>query len=241
MFTSNGSLAFDTMGSHKFSELSRTHTSPPSNDAKRLVVLSARFLPLLAFVSKSGQEHTHRVSAIQDKLERELSNRLMTEEDQLRRRGGELFFNRCGWEKVRLCDVMCDKNDPMCDNHFGNRRLALVVCVYLSYQDPTLKKSRQQVAEEIVDMIRYGHTEHQGRFLEKTSRGEWKEISVYNRTVQWVRGVLKQVDLTDRERAHAVEPGYGTIDDFDVAWLNGNEGEEWFRQVLEEEEEEEGT
>ena len=134
---------------------------------------------------------------------------------------------------------MCDKNDPMCDNHFGNRRLALVVCVYLSYQDPTLKKSRQQVAEEIVDMIRYGHTEHQGRFLEKTSRGEWKEISVYDRTVQWVRGVLKQVDLTDRERAHAVEPGYGTIDDFDVSWLKGNECEEWFRLVLEEEEEEE--
>ena len=72
---------------------------PPNSFGVFSVRKPCQILPLLAFESKSAQEHPHRVSAIQDKLERELSNRLMTEEDQLRRRGGELFFNRCGWEK----------------------------------------------------------------------------------------------------------------------------------------------
>lgn len=89
-------------------------------------------------------------------------------------------------DRVQRLDVMCDRHDKRCAKHFGNRRFAIIVCMFMS-KNPNLEDPNvcQEVAKAIIDIIR-----PEGRFLAKTKRNTWRDIG-NELAVRWVSLILK--------------------------------------------------
>ena len=107
--------------------------------------------------------------------------------------------------KVHLWDVMCDRKDPRCPGHFGNRRFSIIVCMYMS-KDYNLKDVtvRVRIARSIILTVRNG--DPGGRFLARTTRGTWKEIDD-TLAIKWISLILKVADQkTDEDPKNRKEP-----------------------------------
>jgi len=92
-------------------------------------------------------------------------------------------------DRVQIWDVMCDRRDVRCANHFGNRRFAIIVCMHMAKNQDLLNVDvRVRVARSIIHTIRNGRPG--GRFLAKTKRNTWKDIGD-NLALRWVSLILK--------------------------------------------------
>mmetsp|Transcript_16742 Transcript_16742/g.28386 ORF Transcript_16742/g.28386 Transcript_16742/m.28386 type:complete len:331 (-) Transcript_16742:597-1589(-) len=92
-------------------------------------------------------------------------------------------------KQVQPWDVMCDRYDPRCAEHFGNRRFAIIVCMFMTKDQDLFDVSvRIRVARAIIHTIHNG--EPGGRFLAKTRRSTWKEIDD-TLAIKWISLILK--------------------------------------------------
>ena len=79
-------------------------------------------------------------------------------------------------DNVQIWDVACDRTDERCADHFGNRRFAVIVCIFMAKNFDLLRQDvRHRVAAQVLRIIEEGNPS--GRFLRKTARGTWKHLS----------------------------------------------------------------
>eukprot|EP00541_Cyclophora_tenuis_P017217 CAMPEP_0116556588 /NCGR_PEP_ID=MMETSP0397-20121206/8777_1 /TAXON_ID=216820 /ORGANISM="Cyclophora tenuis, Strain ECT3854" /LENGTH=327 /DNA_ID=CAMNT_0004081969 /DNA_START=296 /DNA_END=1279 /DNA_ORIENTATION=- len=93
-----------------------------------------------------------------------------------------------GLDHVQIWDVLCDRHDSCCANHFGNRRFAVMVCMIITKQtnEDLLKVDvRVRAARSIIHSVR-----RNGRFLARTKRNTWKDIGD-NLAIRWASLILK--------------------------------------------------
>ena len=92
-------------------------------------------------------------------------------------------------DTVQIWDVACDRTDERCANHFGNRRFAVITCIFMAKNFDLLRQDvRRRVAAQVVRIIEEGNPF--GRFLGKTTRGTWKQLD-QDLAVRWVSSILK--------------------------------------------------
>mmetsp|Transcript_3979 Transcript_3979/g.6806 ORF Transcript_3979/g.6806 Transcript_3979/m.6806 type:complete len:220 (-) Transcript_3979:52-711(-) len=113
--------------------------------------------------------------------------------------------------RVGTWDVLCDRYDERCMDHVGNRRFAILVCMFMTKgQDLFDVSIRIRIARAIIHTI---HTTSAnptsttgddgddgdqkscrryrgGRFLAKTKRNTWKEIDE-TLAIKWISLILK--------------------------------------------------
>ena len=107
--------------------------------------------------------------------------------------------------KVHNYDVICDPTDPRGPNHYGNKRFGIVICMILS-KDYNMKdvSVRVRVGWSVIRTIKDGDP-HGGRFLARTSKGLWREVSD-ELAIKWISLVLKRAALALEKTANPKDP-----------------------------------
>eukprot|EP00541_Cyclophora_tenuis_P001232 CAMPEP_0116542862 /NCGR_PEP_ID=MMETSP0397-20121206/1242_1 /TAXON_ID=216820 /ORGANISM="Cyclophora tenuis, Strain ECT3854" /LENGTH=294 /DNA_ID=CAMNT_0004066899 /DNA_START=144 /DNA_END=1028 /DNA_ORIENTATION=- len=103
-------------------------------------------------------------------------------------------------KRVQVWDVMCDRYDKRCVDHFGNRRLAILICMFMTKDQNLLNVAvRIRVARAIIHTIQNG--DQGGRFLARTNRNTWKEVNDVL-AIKWLSLILK---IAERSRDTTVQ------------------------------------
>ena len=100
--------------------------------------------------------------------------------------------------KVHSYDVICDQTDR---NHYGNKRFGIVICMFLA-KDYNMKdvSVRVRVGSSVIRTIKDGDP-HGGRFLARTTKGSWREVSD-ELAIKWISLILKRAALALEKTAN---------------------------------------
>ena len=99
---------------------------------------------------------------------------------------------------VQIWDVACDRTDKRCANHFGNRRFADIVWIFMAKNSGLLRQDgRRRVPARGARCVEQRNP--LGRFLGRTRRSTWKQLN-QDLAARWVSSILKMAAKNAEEK-----------------------------------------